>query len=528
LRDKTEFIWSLLSDCNEFYFIRISAEPMRGTKFHLLLAVMWPSLQALFIVEPEQDSYDGKLHSNIRIVCRFTPVENISQLSVIWQRVDPQPSLEVYRLEKGLENHHFTDKYFQNRARLLKEELKKHRAVLELSQLQMNDSGTYQCIIRLEETDYKKTTLTVLAPYTPVKKSIRRLDKEEVELSCESQGFPLARMVWSDGSLGELLLNKRSKNSSEKTSEGTYNITSQVTVSENAINNYTCSILMEGKVHQSATFSIPGEIPGKNKWPHGYAAISVMAVMCMGFAITSVILLRRKKGQKNRQSISSDRISAEPHLTVTSTDSLLPKTPYFRADTFTFSSEVCEGKVETLREMLKLRYTELSTAVQMKSGFTLQHILLCGESPCDLQSIVPGNGETVVLEGKEGSGKSFLAEKLSISWTNRSTADPFNISKTLLVILLDCEGAEGDFYQVVKSKIPSEAELETVDVKEILLGNMDCLLILDGYKEGNREMDKSLIKFLKDRTTCRVLITSRPGQHSTLGGSVTKTLQLQR
>ncbi|XP_017569217.1 programmed cell death 1 ligand 1-like [Pygocentrus nattereri] len=492
---------------------------MKRTTFTFLLAMMWPSLQALFTVEPEQDSYDGELHKNIRIACRFSPVESVTQLSVFWQRIDPLPTVDVYRLEKGLENHNFTDKSFQKRARLLKDELEKYRAVLELSQLQMSDSGTYQCVVSLKEVDYKKTTLTVRAPYTAIKKDIKRLDNEKVELSCESQGFPLAHMVWSDGRLQDLTV--RSNSSSEKTSEGIYKVTSQVTVSENIINNYTCSISLEGKVRQSVTFNIPGEIPGKSKWCHAYAAIGVIVVMCMGFVAASVIVHRRKKGQKNRDSICK---SSERNLTVTSTDSLLPKTPFFRADTFAFSSEVCKGKAENLREVLEQKYAELSTM----AGFTLQHSLLCGESQCELQSIVPGRGEAILLEGEEGSGKSSLAKKLAFSWADGSTSDPFNISKTWLVILLDFEEAEGDFFQVVKTKIPSEAELETADVKEILLGNTDSLLILDSYKEGSREMDESLIKFLKDRSACRVLITARPGQHSNLVDTVTKTLQLQR
>ncbi|KAL6469727.1 hypothetical protein MHYP_G00208460 [Metynnis hypsauchen] len=514
--------WSLLTAGNDLKLNSNSTEPMKRTTFTFLLAMMWPSLQALFTVEPEQDSYDGELHKNIRIACRFSPVESVTQLSVFWQRIEPLPAVEVYRLEKGLENHNFTDKSFQKRARLLKDELEKYRAVLELSQLQMSDSGTYQCVVRLKEGDYKKTTLTVQAPYTAVKKGIKRLDNEKVELSCESQGFPLAHMVWSDGRLQDLT--QRSNSSSEKTSEGIYKVTSQVTVNESIINNYTCSILLEGKVRQSATFNIPGEIPEKCKWSHGYAAIGVIAVMCLGFVIASVIVHRRKKGQKNRDSISPLCKSPGPNLSVTSTDSLLPKTPFFRADTFTFSSEVCEGKAENLREVLKQKYAELSTM----AGFTLQHSLLCGESQCKLQSIIPGRGEAIFLEGEEGSGKSSLAKKLAFSWADGPTSDPFNISKTWLVILVDFEEAEGNFFQVVKSKIPSEAGLETADIEEILLGNTDSLLILDSYKEGNREMDESLIKFLKDRSACRVLITARPGQHSNLEDTVTKTLQLQR
>uniref|UniRef100_A0A3B1K5D0 Si:ch211-241b2.5 n=1 Tax=Astyanax mexicanus TaxID=7994 RepID=A0A3B1K5D0_ASTMX len=266
---------------------------MKRTIFIFLLAITWPSTQALFTVTSEQDSYDGELHKKITMGCRFSPVEKsqISQLSVIWQRVEPLPVMEVYRLEKGVEIRNVTDGQFQNRAQLLKDELKKFRAVLELFPLQISDSGTYQCIVKHKEADYKKTTLTVRAPYRPVRKNIRRLNNEEVELSCESQGFPLAHVDWSEEEL-----TRRMNNTSEKTSEGTYKLTSRVTVTGNVIKNYTCSFMEEKKTGPSATFNIPGEIPVRSNWSHGYAAVGVISVMCLGFAVTSLILHWRRKG----------------------------------------------------------------------------------------------------------------------------------------------------------------------------------------------------------------------------------------
>lgn len=69
--------------------------------------------------------------------------------------------MDIYKLDNGIENYNFTDKQFQPRVRLLREELKNFRAVLELSQLHLNDSGTYQCIVIQDELDYKQAELTV-------------------------------------------------------------------------------------------------------------------------------------------------------------------------------------------------------------------------------------------------------------------------------------------------------------------------------------------------------------------------------
>ncbi|KAG9266358.1 selection and upkeep of intraepithelial T-cells protein 5-like [Astyanax mexicanus] len=491
---------------------------MKRTIFIFLLAITWPSTQALFTVTSEQDSYDGELHKKITMGCRFSPVEKsqISQLSVIWQRVEPLPVMEVYRLEKGVEIRNVTDGQFQNRAQLLKDELKKFRAVLELFPLQISDSGTYQCIVKHKEADYKKTTLTVRAPYRPVRKNIRRLNNEEVELSCESQGFPLAHVDWSEEELTRWM-----NNTSEKTSEGTYKLTSRVTVTGNVIKNYTCSFMEEKKTGPSATFNIPGEIPVRSNWSHGYAAVGVISVMCLGLAVTSLFLHWRRKGQKNKGSMSTVCITSEPNLTVTSADFLIPKKDA-KPDSFSVSSEVCGEKVEKLREVLMKRYAELDTS-ELRSGFTL----ICGEAQFShLQPLIPGPKQTVLLEGREGSGKSSVSRTLASSWAKNVSSGPVSLSGIRLVILVNFEGADGDFFQVVRSNIPSEADLETADVKNILLGNTDSLLLLDGYRKGDREVDETLVKFLKERSSSRVLITARPGQLSSAGEVITRIFQL--
>lgn len=112
-------------------------------------------------MKSEQDSYDGEAQNKITMGCQFSQVQSISRVSVIWKRISPSPTLEVYHLDMGHEKPNVTSQQYQSRVRLLREELKNFRAVIEISQLRLNDSGTYQCIVVQDEADYKQTKLNV-------------------------------------------------------------------------------------------------------------------------------------------------------------------------------------------------------------------------------------------------------------------------------------------------------------------------------------------------------------------------------
>lgn len=95
------------------------------------------------------------------------------------------------------------------------------------------------------------------APYTPVKKSIMKTGQDEVELSCASQGFPSAQVIWSDGQ--NTNLTEMSNSTTRSTDEDLIHIISKLTVKRDLVNNYSCSFLVKGEIQQMATFSIPGE-----------------------------------------------------------------------------------------------------------------------------------------------------------------------------------------------------------------------------------------------------------------------------
>ncbi|TSK72165.1 Programmed cell death 1 ligand 1 [Bagarius yarrelli] len=275
---------------------------------------------ALFVVKSEQESYDGDVDNKITMGCQFSSISSVSQLSVIWRRIDPPPTLEVYYLDMGQEKSNGISEHFHSRVRLLKEELKNFRAVIELSQLRLNDSGVYRCIVIQKEADYKQTKLNVRAPYKAIKKRISRLSENKVELSCESQGFPLARVTWSDGMFIDSYLTNRSETSHTRNSDGIFVVNSRVSVTDNG-NNYTCSYVTDdGQPSQMGTFVIPDEISKKNNMTKGYAAVAVIVLLCVGLVVGLLILCRRKKELTHLKISSATCESNGQDLNMTTTD----------------------------------------------------------------------------------------------------------------------------------------------------------------------------------------------------------------
>ncbi|KTG40604.1 hypothetical protein cypCar_00012592 [Cyprinus carpio] len=496
---------------------------MRGALVVIFQALLWPvvSASALFTVSLQESVYEAELHGDVKLVCLFSKVKSFSDLTVIWSRVEPKPAEDVYRLERGTENHNYTSAAFIKRAQLIHEQLNENRAVLLLKKLRIKDSGMYRCIVKEgDDGDYKQVTLNVTAPYTPIKKSIMKTGQDEVELSCESQGFPSAQVIWSDGQ--NTNFTEMSNSSTRSTDEDLIHIISKLTVKRGLVNNYTCSFLVKGEIQQTATFSIPDDL-----LPHSsaqYAWIVAVVLVLLAIIFISVFLHRRKNGQKNRRNESKCAFLF-PHSSSATADSLL--TVYEnRPQNCDINSEETAEKLLSLRSALIRQYSELDTNAEMKSRLASYALLSNEGQSLNISSILPDKKEIILLLGKPGSGKTSVAQILSSCWAESTPTDPFNISRLQLVFQVDCSRAKGDFFQVIKSSVSYEKPLDVSELRETLLGSTDCLLILDGYQEGNKDLDETLEWFLTERQTCRVLVTSHPGKCPALEKNVRTVLQL--
>ncbi|XP_016295547.1 programmed cell death 1 ligand 1 [Sinocyclocheilus anshuiensis] len=497
---------------------------MRGMLVVVFQALLWPvvSASALFTVGLQESAYEAELHGDVRLVCLFSKVKSLSDLTVIWSRVEPKPAVDVYRLERGTENHNYTSAAFIKRAQLIHEQLSENRAVLHLKKLWIKDSGMYRCIVKEgDDGDYKQVTLNVTAPYTPVKKSLMKTGQDEAELSCESQGFPSAQVIWSNGQ--NTNLTEMSNSTTRSTDEDLIHIISKLTVKRDLVNNYTCSFLVKGEIRQTATFSIPDDI-----LPHcctQYVWIVAVVVVLLAIVFIAVILHRRRNGQKNRRNESSKCAFLFPHSSSATTDSLLTVTEN-TPQTCDINSEETAEKPLSLRSVLIRQYSELDTNAEMKSRLASYALLSKEGRSLNISSILPDKKEIILLLGEPGCGKTSMAQILSSCWAERTTTDPFNIRRLHLVFQVDCTRAKGDFFQVIKSSVSYEKPLDVSELRETLLGLTDCLLILDGYQEGNKDLDETLEWFLTERQTCRVLVTSHPGKCPALEKNVRTVLQL--
>ncbi|KAM7393016.1 hypothetical protein PAMA_007910 [Pampus argenteus] len=442
-----------------------------------VLQVMFqPSLSAvLFTVEAEQTKYTSEFGGDIAMRCRFQPVPSniLTGLKVTWHWITSHSAREVYMMDNGKENLSSQDPDFHGRVKVLTEELKNGQAVLQVSRLRINDSGMYQCLVQTGEgADYKKIKLSVTAPYKAVTKHIEETaEGDKVLLTCQSEGYPESPVVWQDGHQQTLNANT----TSVSTQDQLFKVTSQILVRSSDKNNYTCSFTNDG---HSATFHIPDEIPLHHTNHTLIIALSISVILVI---VVAVITYRRRK----------------------------------------------DSMEEILGAFLKACYSDFSFSTEvghnwdLPTGYSLQNNK--GQSIA-LEALLPDAGEMLYLEGPPGSGKTAIAHILVSSWAEGPTdarSNLLDLSVLRLLLYVDCSTVKGDLFQEIMSQLSLREKILMEDqLRTVLTGSSDTLLLLDGYREGNHLFDESLKKFLCERGGCRVLVTACPRLCNTLRATV--------
>uniref|UniRef100_A0A8D0C916 Programmed cell death 1 ligand 2 n=1 Tax=Salvator merianae TaxID=96440 RepID=A0A8D0C916_SALMN len=260
--------------------------------FTVLFEVQLPLIAALFTVEVLQSNYSAEYGHEVTMGCRFpVPYQfTLTEVSVLWKKKLLQNQKEVYKIHKGQEDLSEQDTDYQGRATVLHEELKNGLSLLRIGDLKFTDAGSYLCIVDYqEEADYKYITLEIEAPYKTINLQSRR-EAKEVILTCHSEGFPLAEVLWH--SKMNPNITKLANTTYNLTSDGIYNITSVLKVKPSIQGNYSC-VFWNKKLNERTSAQISVHLPDQTD---GLIPISIILPVCLlGLFFVILLLITRRK-----------------------------------------------------------------------------------------------------------------------------------------------------------------------------------------------------------------------------------------
>ncbi|KAM9096535.1 programmed cell death 1 ligand 2 isoform X2 [Sarcophilus harrisii] len=192
----------------------------------------------LFIVTVPKEFYMADYGSNITMECNFdTGGEvDIEALRVTWAK-DERKIVNFPSKQEDLEIH---SEPTGRRMTLLEDQLSLRKALLHIRDVQIMDAGQYHCLLFYRDAaDYKYVTLQVKASYKTINTQVIRVPgNNEMELTCQSQGYPLAVVTW-------LNISESVNTTYSKTPEGLYNITSVLRLKANTHSNVSCEFWNE-------------------------------------------------------------------------------------------------------------------------------------------------------------------------------------------------------------------------------------------------------------------------------------------
>ncbi|XP_059870694.1 programmed cell death 1 ligand 2 isoform X5 [Delphinus delphis] len=174
---------------------------------------------ALFTVTVPKEMYTVDYGGNVTLECDF----------------DTGGHVELGDLKASLQKVENDTTLLSERAILLEEQLPLGKALFHIPQVQVRDAGQYRCLIIYGIAwDYKYLTLKVKASYKKINtRNLKVPGTDEVELTCQAVGYPLAEVSWPNISVP-------TNTSHTKTSEGLYQVTSVLRLKPHPGRNFSC------------------------------------------------------------------------------------------------------------------------------------------------------------------------------------------------------------------------------------------------------------------------------------------------
>lgn len=256
---------------------------MCGGVFCPLKAV--PLSFAAFTITAPKDLYVVEYGSNVTMECRF-PVEqklDLLALVVYWEKEDK----EVIQFVEGEEDLKPQHSSFRGRAFLPKDQLLKGNAVLQITDVKLQDEGVYCCMISYGGADYKRIMLKVNAPYRKINQRIS-MDPatSEHELMCQAEGYPEAEVIWTNSD--HQSLSGETTVTTSQTEEKLLNVTSVLRVNATVNDVFHCTFwrVHSGENH-TAELIIP-ELPVPrlpHNRTHWVLLGSVLLFLIVGFTV---------------------------------------------------------------------------------------------------------------------------------------------------------------------------------------------------------------------------------------------------
>ncbi|TRY98329.1 hypothetical protein DNTS_025956 [Danionella cerebrum] len=213
--------------------------------------------------------------------CQFTPDQTLSNLVINWQREEDYRVIHSFYYQKDQLDRQSKD--YLNRTSLFHGELSKGNASLRIANIQLNDAGSYLCIVSNSQgNDRGAVQLVYTAIYSEPRLSII-LDPLNVMMRYETEGYPQPEVSWRGGGGQELSDNREVSNTSDG---GLYYLKSSY-VTQNPAVNLTFTLknpLAHQEIHRQITFSY-------DKDSKSNSSVVILSVLCSVLLISTGFLL---------------------------------------------------------------------------------------------------------------------------------------------------------------------------------------------------------------------------------------------